>query len=91
MLYLILKWQGAFYHPWFYCEREREAKEQVRLASSPSRERSAFEKYYTKNSISYRGSIAWNLLHPSLTSTRAYDDAFMKPVKPQDPHTNSPN
>ena len=58
LLYLIPKWQGAFYHPWFYCQREREAREQVRLASSPSRERSAFEKYYIKYSISYRGSIS---------------------------------
>ena len=24
-----------------------------------------FETYYMKNSISYRGSIAWNLLEPS--------------------------
>ena len=31
-----------------------------------------FEAYYMKNSISYRGSIAWNLLDPSVASTRAY-------------------
>ena len=43
MFIVISKCQGAF-----YCEREKVAREQVRLASSPSRERSAFEKYYIK-------------------------------------------
>ena len=31
-----------------------------------------FETYYMKNSISYRGSIAWNLLEPSAVSARDY-------------------
>ena len=32
-----------------------------------------FETYSDmKNYISHRGSIAWNLLHPSVASTRAY-------------------
>ena len=31
-----------------------------------------FETYYMKNSISYRGSIVWNLLEPSAVSARDY-------------------
>ena len=31
-----------------------------------------FETYYMKNSISYRGSIVWNLLEPSAFSARDY-------------------
>ena len=31
-----------------------------------------FEIYYMKNSISYRGSIVWNLLEPSAVSARDY-------------------
>ena len=31
-----------------------------------------FETYYRKNSISYRGSIVWNLLEPSSVSARDY-------------------
>ena len=31
-----------------------------------------FETCHIKNSISYRGSIAWNLLDLSVASTRAY-------------------
>ena len=31
-----------------------------------------FETYYVKNSISYRGSIVWNLLEPSAVSARDY-------------------
>ena len=31
-----------------------------------------FATYYMKNSISYRGSIAWNLFEPSAVSTRDY-------------------
>ena len=33
---------------------------------------SCFETYNMKNSISYRGSHAWNLLDPSVADTRAY-------------------
>jgi len=29
-----------------------------------------FETYYMKNSVSYRGSIVWNLLEPSAVSAR---------------------
>ena len=31
-----------------------------------------FETYYMKTSISYRGSIVWNLLEPSPVSARDY-------------------
>ena len=31
-----------------------------------------FETYYVKNSISYRGSIVWNLLEPSAVSARDF-------------------
>ena len=31
-----------------------------------------FETYYMKNSISYRGSIVWNLLEPSAVSASDY-------------------
>ena len=44
-----------------------EAREQVQLSSSPSRECSN-----RSTSISYRGCHAWNLLDPSVADTRAY-------------------
>jgi len=31
-----------------------------------------FETYYTKNSISHRGSIVWNILEPSAARARDY-------------------
>ena len=45
-----------------------------------------FETYYTKNSISYRGSIAWNLLEPSAVSAR--DNAERaKSLTPSETHS----
>jgi len=38
-----------------------------------------FETYYMKNTVSYRGSIVWNLLEPSTVSAR--DDAKLKRAK----------
>jgi len=38
-----------------------------------------FETYYMKNTVSYRGSIVWNLLEPSTVSTRG--DAKLKRAK----------
>ena len=37
-----------------------------------------FETYYMKNSISYRGSIVWNLLEPSAVSARDYEKRVIK-------------
>ena len=42
-----------------------------------------FETYYMKNSISYRGSIVWNLLEPSAVSARDYAKKGKKVSRPQ--------
>ena len=38
-----------------------------------------FETYYMKTSISYRGSIVWNLLEPSPVSASNYAKRAKKP------------
>ena len=45
-----------------------------------------FETCHIKNSISYRGSIAWNLLDPSVTSTRAYAKRTINPQALKNPN-----
>ena len=45
-----------------------------------------FKTGYIKNSISYRGSIAWNLLDPSVTSTRAYAKRTINPQALKNPN-----
>ena len=50
--------------------QKKESKYDLRHQHRVSVQR--FETYYMKNSISYRGSIVWNLLEPSAVSARDY-------------------
>ena len=50
--------------------QRKEPKDNLRHQHRVSVQR--FETYYMKNSISYRGSIVWNLLEPSAVSARDY-------------------
>ena len=50
--------------------QRKESKYDLRYQHRVSVQR--FETYYMKNSISYRGSIVWNLLEPSAVSARDY-------------------
>ena len=50
--------------------QRKESKHDLRHQHRVSVQR--FESYYMKNSISYRGSIVWNLLEPSAVSARDY-------------------
>ena len=42
-----------------------------------------FETYYMKNSICYRGSIAWKLLEPTAVSAKDYAKREKKVSRPQ--------
>ena len=47
-----------------------------------------FETYYMKNSISYRGSIVWNLLEPSPVSASDYAKRAKKSPAPRNLNFN---
>ena len=53
-------------NPWERRENKHDLRHHHRV-SVPG-----FETCHIKNFTSYRGSIAWNLLDPSVASTRAY-------------------
>ena len=60
-------------------ESKYDLRHQHRVYNSVQR----FETYYMKNSISYRGSIVWNLLEPSAVSARDYAKKGKKVSRPQ--------
>ena len=55
---------------WEHIIQRKESKYDLRHQHRVSVQR--FETCYMKNSISYRGSIVWNLLEPSAVSARDY-------------------
>ena len=75
-VYLLVLIVGFNYH-WLkypscleHIIQRKESKYDLRHQHRVSVQR--FETYYMKNSISYRGSIVWNLLEPSAVSARDY-------------------